>query len=125
MRIALGDAPPTAPPPANCPAPPAGYWVNPNNCTQWLPQDQACKAGGLCLFGTGILPGRLRVGGNESNTKLYCGPLLGSTATDSIVLYGGLAALAWFALPAPAKYWAALPLAAVALFGATLGTIEV
>lgn len=124
MKLTLGAAPPTEPPPpagTATPQPPEGYWVNPNNCTQWLPPDDAAKIGDICFFGTGLLPGRLRVGGNQANTKLYCGCMLGSPQMDSILLYGGAAVIAYFALPAPYKYWVAGPLAGLALLGATCG----
>ena len=62
-----------------------------------------------------------RVGGNQANTKLYCGCLFNTPQTDSIVLYGGAAVLAYFVLPAPYKYWVAGPLAGLALLGATCG----
>lgn len=126
MKLSLGAMPPTEPgppaeAPAACPQAPDGYWVNPDNCTQWLPRDEARQVGDLCLFGTGLLPGRLRVGGNQANTKLYCGCFFNTPQTDSIVMYGGAALLAYFVLPAPYKYYVAGPLAALALLGATCG----
>lgn len=140
MKISLGTVIPTADPIAmdggpvvdpgtttqQAPAPsaPAGYWVNPANPTQWLPPAQAAKIGDVCFFGTGLLPGRLRVGGNQANTQLYCGSFFETKAMDSIVGYGGLAALAWFFLPAPYKYWVSIPLAGFAVLGATLGSVE-
>jgi len=124
MKISLGATPPTEPAPTSpggCPQAPEGYWVNPDNCTQWLARDEATRVGDLCMFGTGLLPGRLRVGGNQANTKLYCGCLFNTPQTDSIVMYGGAAVLAYFILPAPYKYWVAGPLAGLALLGATCG----
>lgn len=118
--LATGGA--AAPP---CPSPPPGYWVNPANCTQWLPPAQGAQVGNVCWFGTGIMPGRLRVGGNEANTQLYCGSFFNSPATDSLVFYGGAAALAFFFLPAPYKWWVAVPLAGLAVLGATLGGITI
>src|SRR6185369_1388611 len=123
MKFQLGAAPPTEDgPPATaqpaCPDVPAGYWVNPQNCTQFLPQDKAAQIGDLCMFGTGLMPGRLRVGGNGANTKLYCGCMFNSPVTDSLVFYGGAAAAAFFFLPSPYKYYVSGPLAALALLGA-------
>ncbi|MBF6570542.1 MAG: hypothetical protein IVW54_16870 [Candidatus Binataceae bacterium] len=123
MKLSLGTIPPTEPPPpaGGCPTAPDGYWINPENCTQWLPHDEASKVGDVCFFGTGLLPGRIRAGGNQANTKLYCGCMLGSPQMDSIVMYGGAAVLAYFLVPAPYKYWVAGPLAGLALLGATCG----
>lgn len=123
--LSLGQTIPTEPgptaPASPCPAAPEGAWVNPANCTQWLPQDQGAKVGNLCMFGTGIAPGRLRPGGNGGNTKLYCGCFFDSPVTDSVVFYGGAAALSWFFVPQPAKYYVAGGFAALAILGAVFG----
>lgn len=124
MKFSLGNYIPTDPAPtdsAAIPKAPEGYWVNPSNVTQWLPPDQGAQVGDICFFGTGILPGRLRAGGNQANTKLYCGCLLNSSVTDSIVFYGGAAVLAYMFVPAPYKWYVAGPLAALALAGAAFG----
>jgi hypothetical protein len=126
MTLSLGCVMPTEPgPPAtgqpSCPQAPEGYWVNPDNCTQFLPRDQAKRIGDVCMFGTGLMPGRLRVGGNGPNTKLYCGCMFNSPQTDSLVFYGGAAAIAFFLLPKPYRYYVSVPLAAIATLGIVWG----
>lgn len=112
---------PTAPVPA---APPDGYWINPSNPNQWLPPADAAKLGGVCFFGTGVAPGRLRVTGSREATRVYCGCFFNSTATDSLVFYGGMAALALWLMPSPYRWYVGGPLAALALLGVTLGYPE-
>jgi hypothetical protein len=128
--LSLGQTIPTEPGPAapaatpQCPQAPEGAWVNPQNCTQWLTPEQGAKAGNLCFFGTGLAPGRLRVGGNGANSKLYCGSFFESPVTDSIVFYGGAAALSFALVPQPYKYWVAGGFAALALVGALYGRAD-
>jgi hypothetical protein len=102
------------------PTAPAGYWVNPADPSQWLPPAQGAKVGDLCFFGTGIMPGRLRVGGSFANSTLYCGSFFSTPAIDSIVFYGGAAALAFAFLPGNWKWYVSIPLAALGVLGATM-----
>jgi len=130
--LSLGQTIPTEPGPAapagtatvSCPPAPEGMWVNPANCTQWLAPEQGAKVGNLCMFGTGIAPGRTRVGGNGANSKLYCGCFFDSPVTDSAVFYGGAAAIAFFALDKPYKYWVAGAFATLAALGVLYGRAD-
>lgn len=113
---------PTAAPAPSCPQPPAGYWVNPLDCTQWLPPAQGAQVGNVCWGrALAILPGRLRVTGNDVNTQLYCGSFFSTPSIDAMVFYGGAAAIAFLLLPAPYKWWVSVPLAGLAVLGTTLG----
>lgn len=106
-------------PPPTGPQAPAGYWINPDNKTEWLPQSDAAKIGGFCLQGPSV--GRYKVGGNYSNSTLYCGNL---SCQESLMVYGGAAAACFLLLPGNWK-WAALIPAAWAGLQCTLGGIVI
>ena len=96
-------------PPPTGPQAPAGYWINPDNKTEWLPQSDAAKLGGFCFQGPTI--GRWAVGGNYDNSTLYCGNL---TCKDAALIYGGMSAAALL-LPGGWKLVAIIPAGLAAL----------
>ena len=113
MRFGLGDGtivPTNYVAPLTGPQAPAGYWVNPSNSTQWLPQTDAAKIGGLCFQGPSI--GQWAVGGNYSNSVLYCGNL---PCQKAVLICGAIGAVAFLVLPGGWR----LVAAAVAALGIT------
>ena len=119
----MGDTlPPVTTNPANTPAaggstPPAGYWVNPANTSQWLTQADAAKVGSSCLAGFTL--GSYAVGGNYQNTTLYCH----SSQSQTLLSTAAVAGLCFVALPKPLNVIAALGFAAWGLLGLTLGQV--
>ena len=108
MRRGFGDTP----------LPPAGYWVNPTNSTQWLPQSDAAKIGSYCF---NPFPGIYAAGGNEADTVLYCGKL---PQNQEFLVYGGAALALALILPGGWKALALIP-AAFGVLGATLGQVGI
>jgi hypothetical protein len=91
----VGSGPPSAP---------AGWWTNPANASQYLPQDQAAKIGSLCLQGPAV--GRYSVGGNYGNSVLFCKAL---NCQDAITINGAIGAAVFMLLPSPWKWLGLIP----------------
>jgi hypothetical protein len=86
------------------PTPPAGYWVNPANTTQWLTQADAAKIGRYCMQGPTI--GVYTIGGNFQNSVLACENM---PCQQSLMIYGAIAAAIVLLAPGNLKLAAILP----------------
>jgi hypothetical protein len=103
---------------------PAGsVWVNQAG-DQYLSASDAAKIGSLCFS---PLPGRYTVGGNGTDTVLFCQEkdlIPGSPALSIAAGPLALAAIAYFVLPPNMRLFVALPLAAWGILGGALSGVS-
>lgn len=101
---------PGAPVPPGPSSAPAGYWVNPTNASQYLPQSDAAKIGSLCMQGPAV--GRYDVGGNYGNSVLFCKSL---KCQEGLMIYGAVGLALFLLAPGAWKYLGVLPAGYAAL----------